>query len=452
VLHQSKLLKYPPGRHPDGKNLYVRITRIGRGSFYYRSNKHEEGLGPIDVVTLAEAREKAAAIRKQEHEGKDPKVERENARRDQEIKNRTNGMTLAGAWQEFIDTVYAGRDPRTVKQLQWRFNRFVPDHVRRMPLGKFTTNTLLDDSGIGLSRLFNEKFVSAKRLRGELGRMFNFCMHRGYPLFEGRNPAAWEGHLQYLLPNRRPPVTNQPSLPYQDVPRFMVELRAYESGSMCIHGRLPDRSLIIGPRLNHTTVALLIEFIVLTGERLSEARCATFDEFDFQDMVWTVPWQRLKTGEHDYRDRYVPIVPSVLRVLDEMQRRRTDHSDNALVFPSPRGGAYGMSTCSTFIVRTLKWEELVRCENGTMRHPVLHGFRSTIAEFGRANGFADHVMEHQLDHAEKGETKGAYFRSRSFDERRRLLTMWGEHCDRPTPADGTNVAQFNEARKRRRAS
>jgi integrase len=114
-------------------------------------------------------------------------------------------------------------------------------------------------------------------------------------------------------------------VPHKDIGRFMAKLRAWEDQSF--------------RRTGHTTVAFLLEFVILTAVRVSEARLATWKEFDLEQMIWNVPPEKLKTGHLKDQVKPVPITPPMLAVLKEMQRRRKDDAPDALVFPSPRGGA-----------------------------------------------------------------------------------------------------------------
>ena len=59
-----------PGRHADGQNLYLTISRTGAAvskrwtfMFSFAGKQREAGFGPAAAVTLAEAREKAAGYR-----------------------------------------------------------------------------------------------------------------------------------------------------------------------------------------------------------------------------------------------------------------------------------------------------------------------------------------------------------------------------------------------------
>jgi len=72
------------GRHADGDNLYLRISRDGHKTWGFRYRRHGRermaGLGPVHRVSLAEARAAAEAMGKLLAQGLDPLVERDKAR------------------------------------------------------------------------------------------------------------------------------------------------------------------------------------------------------------------------------------------------------------------------------------------------------------------------------------------------------------------------------------
>lgn len=74
-----------PGRHADGKGLYLLVKPSGAKSWVLRvqvsGRRRDFGLGSTDIVTLQEAREKAQACRKMAKEGLDPVLERKKANR-----------------------------------------------------------------------------------------------------------------------------------------------------------------------------------------------------------------------------------------------------------------------------------------------------------------------------------------------------------------------------------
>ena len=98
------------GRHADGHGLYLVVEPSGAKRWILRATiqggrRTDMGLGSVSVVSLAEAREKAALARKLAREGKDPVAER----RDQRIKVPT--------FREAAEQVHSERLPtfRNVK-------------------------------------------------------------------------------------------------------------------------------------------------------------------------------------------------------------------------------------------------------------------------------------------------------------------------------------------------
>lgn len=90
-----------PGKHAVGDNLYVQVIGSGKSWLfrYMRNGKAREmGLGPIALVSLAEARQRAFEQRKLLHDGVDPL----EARHAQSSSERTICFTDAAC--EYIET------------------------------------------------------------------------------------------------------------------------------------------------------------------------------------------------------------------------------------------------------------------------------------------------------------------------------------------------------------
>src|SRR6266516_4323307 len=76
------------GMHPDGGGLYLQVVPGAGGGtrkswlfrFAVNGRERQMGLGSLDVVSLAEARQKAAECRRLRQEGKDP-IEARNSQR-----------------------------------------------------------------------------------------------------------------------------------------------------------------------------------------------------------------------------------------------------------------------------------------------------------------------------------------------------------------------------------
>src|SRR6516165_803607 len=128
TLHRLSTLKLKttrPGRHPDGGGLYLKVsinptTGAVRRSWIFRfeHNGRERfmGLGSLNDVTLAEARERATAARKLHRDGHDPIDAREAARTAKRLE-ATRAMTFSQCAEAYIDTHKAGwRSTRHLQQ------------------------------------------------------------------------------------------------------------------------------------------------------------------------------------------------------------------------------------------------------------------------------------------------------------------------------------------------
>ena len=74
------------GMYHDGGGLYLQVNAAGAKSWIYRfmldGRPREMGLGPLNVISLAEARRRAAEYRRMRHDGIDP-IGARRSQRDQ---------------------------------------------------------------------------------------------------------------------------------------------------------------------------------------------------------------------------------------------------------------------------------------------------------------------------------------------------------------------------------
>src|SRR5262249_6059133 len=94
------------GWHLDANGLYLQVTNGGAGrSWVYRyvvdGRQRYMGLGPIDLVTLAEAREKALAARKLRLDGLDPLEER-HRQEQARIAERAKAITFKDCAEQYL--------------------------------------------------------------------------------------------------------------------------------------------------------------------------------------------------------------------------------------------------------------------------------------------------------------------------------------------------------------
>jgi integrase len=378
-----------PGRHADGGNLYLTITKTGasvsskRWTFMYvfGDRQREAGFGPAATVTLAEAREKAARYRSLLAKGIDP-LEAKKGAREAAAARKTFGQCadelIKSKRREWRSAIHA---------TQWRttIDSYCKPILGR-PVDEIDTGAVL----AVLQPLWATIPETASRLRGRIEAVLDYAKAHGLRL--GENPAAWRGHLALILPKRQKLTRgHHAAMAYRDVPEFIAGLRERES----IH-------------------ALALELAILTAARSGEVLGARWAEFDLDGKVWTIPAGRMKAGIA----HRVPLSSRAMAIAGRMAEIRSGD----LVFPGQRRG------------RPVSGMTLARlCPGGA----TVHGFRSCFRDWaGEETSFPRELAEQALAHATGGAVELAYRRGDSLEKRRGLMESWASFCG---PGAGGNV-------------
>lgn len=58
-----------------------------------------------------------------------------------------------------------------------------------------------------------------------------------------------------------------------------------------------------------------------------------------------------------------------------------------------------------------------------------HGFRAMASTLLHEQGWASHLIERQLAHAERSSVKAAYNHAEHLSERRKMMQAWADHLD-----------------------
>jgi integrase len=338
-----------PGRHADGEGLYLQVDPSGARRwvlvFQWQGARKEMGLGPISVVSLAEAREERLAARKMVRANKNPIVERKRVR-------TLEGTPTFGIFAErWIDDNETGWRNDKHRQ-QWRNTlKTYGVTIWDLALSAVTTDHIVSL----LKPIWETKPETASRLRGRIERVLDAARVQG--LREGENPARWKGHLDAVLPRpKKLSRGHHKALPYTAAPRFMRALHERQSLS-----------------------AKALEFTILTASRTSEALNAKWGEFDLEKKVWTVPAERMKAG----REHRVPLTDSAIVAMGEA-REATDW-----VFPGSKQDQPLSNMAMTAVLGRMERRDI-----------TVHGFRSTFRDWaGETSNHPREVVEAALAHA-----------------------------------------------------
>ena len=372
-LNARKVETAPPGRHGDGRGLFLYVKKSGSRSWVLRyqvaGRRRDLGLGAYPDVSLAMARERAAEARRMIANGEDPIAKKQQAK----------PKTFRDAALELIESKRPGwKNAKHAAQWTSTLEAYAFPKLGQMQVAKIETGDVI----AALKPIWTKIPETANRVRQRIEAVIDYASAMG--IRGGDNPARWRGHLDHLLPKptKVRAVNHHPALPHADIAEFMAAL---------------------GQRSGVATRALA--FTVLTAARSGETRGMTWAEIDLEARVWTIPAQRMKAG----KEHRVPLTDAAIASLGE--KRDADK----LVFESEAKKGKPISDMSmTAVLRRMGRDAI-----------TVHGFRSTFRDWaGETTGFPREVIEAALAHGIKDKAEAAYARSDLFDKRRKLMEAW----------------------------
>jgi integrase len=402
------LPKLKPGMHADGGGLYLQVTASGARTWVYRFMLHgrarEMGLGPLHIVSLAEAREKAREWRKLRHEGVDP-IEARKAKHAEERLAAATALTFKECAERYIEAHKVGwKNSKHAKQWPSTLEAYVYPVLGALPVQAVDIGLIMKV----LEPIWHTKPETASRVRGRVEAVLDWATARGYR--KGENPARWRGHLDKLLPARGKvrKVEHHAALPYTEMGHFVAALREQEG--------IASRAL---------------EFLILTATRTGEVIGSRWDEFDLDEKLWTVPGSRMKAGT----EHRVPLSARALAIIEGMKAQRVN--DHEFVFP---GGRPRKPLSNMGMLKVLE-----RMGRGDL---TAHGFRSSFRDWAaERTGFPHEVAEMALAHAVSDKVEAAYRRGDLFQKRRQLMEAWAKHCEARKPAGNVIAMTPSAARQ-----
>lgn len=368
------------GLFADGGGLYLQISSSGTKSWVFRfsfaGRRRDMGLGPVADVSLAQARDLAANARKLIRDGQDP-IE---ARKQRAADEAGRAVTFRDAATSMIRTRRDGwRNPKHAAQWTSSLERYVYPVIGDRPVAAVSTDDVV---GV-LEPIWSQVPETASRIRGRIEATLDYARVRNWR--SGENPARWRGHLDQVFPAKGAiaTVTHHASLPYQDLPAFWARLQIQDG---------------LGARA--------LELAILTAGRSGEVLGARWAEIDFENAVWTVPAERMKTNT----PHRVPLCAPALQLLRKLHAIRLGD----LVFPGARIDRPLSNMTIGMVLRR-------------MAVPVtVHGFRSTFRVWvEETTNTPVQVSEAALSHTIKDKVMAAYQRSDLLEKRRPLMEAWG---------------------------
>lgn len=372
-LNARKVQTAGPGRHGDGRGLFLYVKTSGSRSWVLRyqvnGKRHDLGIGACPEVTLAMARERALAAKRLIADGDDPIAK----------KRQAQPKTFQAAALELIESKRPGwKNAKHAAQWTSTLEAYAFPSLGRMQVAQVATGDVM----AALKPIWSAKPETANRVRQRIEAVLDYGSALG--IREGDNPARWRGHLENLLPkpNKVKAVRHHAALAHSEIADFMAEL-----------WQRPG----LAPKA--------LAFTILTAARSGETRGMVWGEVDLENRVWTIPAERMEAG----KEHRVPLTAEAIGCLGPQG------DDASLVFQSEASAGQPLSDMSmTAVLRRMGRRDI-----------TVHGFRSTFRDWaGETTSFSREVIEAALAHGIKNKAEAAYARSDLFEKRRHLMDAW----------------------------
>lgn len=399
--------KGKPYKLSDIGRLYILVSAVGTKNWKW--NYRLDGsdctytLGQYPTVGLAKAREMRDAAKKLVDQGIHPLQYKKEMRSQQK---KEAAITFWGIAEEWVELKKIGWSPYYVQQVNSVLGRYVRDaEIGQRPIKKVSPADIFNLVG-GLARRsscqkYERKASGAPTLAINL-RQWCSAIFR-HAIVTGRadtNPVAALKAGDVVV---RPPVKNNRALTPSEISVLLGALGNYRG-------------------MEATRIS--VELLLLTFVRTGELRMATWDEFDLQNAVWTVPAHRMKmktAGDH-----VVPLARQAVALLKELRKvcAFPRNPSNKWLFPNSRRPETCMS--ATTINRALEYMKLNGKE--TIGFSA-HGFRGTASTLLHEKGYRPEVIEVQLAHKERSSVKAAYNKAQYLGERTAMMQEWADYID-----------------------
>lgn len=236
-----------------------------------------------------------------------------------------------------------------------------------------------------LSRVWHDKPETAGRVLQRIERTFKAAIADD---LVGASPCD---KARTLLGPLKKGTRNHASMPYRELPAFMVQLRSGAISAEYI-------------------TRLALEFVILTAARSGEVREMPRAEIDLKKRIWVVPAERMKMD----REHRVPLSARAVQIIEEADRLR---GESHLTFPMSSGDPMSDMT----LLAVLRRAEL----------PVtVHGFRSSFKTWAVEHAEApDEWSELALAHVDDNKSRKAYRRTDFLEQRKDLMERWAQFLE-----------------------
>lgn len=369
----------------DFEGLYILVkptgSKLWQMKYRYFGKERLLSFGAYPAVSLAQARKLKEDARSLLAQDIDPS---ETKQEDKRAKREAQGHTFQKIGEAFYEKqCKEGKSKATLDKTAYHL-KLANAEFGRKPIAEITAPMIL--------RVLRKQEVkgnheTAHRLRARIGSVFRYAVASG--LAETDPTYALKDAL--IRPTRvhRAAITDPKALG-----ALLREIDGFEG---------------------QVTTRIGLQLLALTAQRPGEIRHAKWEEFDFQEKIWSLPAAKMKMR----RDHNVPLPDQAIALLGEL---RMITGNGEYLFPSLRSWQRPMSE------NTLN--AALRRMGYAGDEMTAHGFRASFSTLANESGLWNpDAIEAALAHVERNEVRKAYNRGLYWDERVKLADWWAGYLD-----------------------
>lgn len=365
--------------HPNGSKYW-------RFRFRFGGKQHLMAFGVYPEISLADARERRDAARKQVALGIDPRELKKELKEEQQ-KEFNTFEKVARDWHVTNKKWSEGHSHRVLKSLE--DNIFIA--IGKRNIAELKTRDLLEPiKAVEMSG----RLEVAARLQQRVTAIMRYAVQSGLIDY---NPA--QDMAGAVATGKR-------------VHRAALELK-----------RLPELLQRIDDYKGRPLTKLAVKLTLLVFIRSSELRFARWDEIDFDNAMWTIPAEReaIEGVKHSHRGskmRTTHLVPLSRQAIEILKQIYQFSGNYELIFIGDHNPRKPMSENTVNnALRVMGYD--------TKTEVCGHGFRtmacSSLIESGL---WSKDAVERQMSHQERNSVRAAYIHKAEHIEERRLMVQW----------------------------
>lgn len=371
-------------RHHDGDGLYLCVqptgSKLWRVRYYFMSKESMISVGKYPVVTLREARDRCAEVRKMVESGLNPATEKKRKKQAAEVTSGTFEF-FARKWMESRPWSRKHYDKNLL-----RMEKNVFPYFKGRDIASITEDE------------FREVFDVMKK-RGVMETRHRVC---------ALSWSVYKYARKFIKGLDNPIEDIKDDIPKPKAKNYATILHPDEIGDLL----LKIETYAVRGTIEVSTALRLAPYVLLRPVNICEAE---WSEINFKTAEWCIPADKMKMS----KDHIVPLSTQAIELFRYMHKFS---GEKQYVFPGRRRA--DVKTISVEAV--LKAIRNIGYKSGEF---TTHGFRHMGSTLLNEMDYRREWIELQLAHEEKNAVVRAYNHAQYLPARRKMMQDWADYLD-----------------------